>query len=212
MRLLRGVRLKHRLQFTFEERTGRQFENALAENLQRLIPQAALLSELKKMGDEPSPADTVKELESTGLLTLFFPPLPEEKINYAGLSKLEKLKKSLPLAPSGWTEGWRSFFIVLTENLSAKEKADTAGTLGIGKEDLESCKKLQANAKKLETALKSPNLRKPSRFTNWFVLPRRMWCSTSFSNPPKDWCRTASAITSRSICPWFRRFPNLNFP
>jgi tRNA nucleotidyltransferase (CCA-adding enzyme) len=163
VRLLRGIRLKHRLQFTFEERTARQFENALAENLQRLIPQAGLLGELKRLGDEPSLTETVKELESTGLLALFFPPLPEGKINYAGVSKLEKLKKSLPLPPAGWTDGWRSFFIVLTENLSAKEKSDTAATLGMGKEDLESCKRLQANAKKLEAALKSPNLRRPSQ-------------------------------------------------
>jgi hypothetical protein len=33
----------------------------------------------------------------------------------------------------------------------------------MSREDLESCKKLQAQAKKLETALKSPNLRKPSQ-------------------------------------------------
>jgi tRNA nucleotidyltransferase (CCA-adding enzyme) len=163
VRLLRAIRLKHRLQFTFEERTLRQFENALTENLQRLIPQAALLGELKMLGDEPSPADTVKELETTGLLALFSKALASGKANYAGLSKLEKLKKSLPLAPSGWTEGWRSFFIVLAENLSPKEKTEMAAAVGMGREDLESCKKLQANAKKLESALKSPNLRKPSQ-------------------------------------------------
>lgn len=163
VRLLRAVRLKHRLQFTLEERTQRQFENALAENLQKLIPQAALLSELKLLGDEPAPADTVKELESTGLLALFSAGLASGKANYAGLSKLEKLKKSLPLAPAGWTEGWRSFYIVLTENLSPKEKAELAGAVGMDKQDLESCKKLQATAKKLEAALKSPNLRKPSQ-------------------------------------------------
>jgi tRNA nucleotidyltransferase (CCA-adding enzyme) len=163
VRLLRAIRLKHRLQFTFEERTLRQFDNALAENLQRLIPKEALLSELKMLGDEPSPADTVKELETTRLLALFSEALAAGKANYAGLSKLEKLKKSLPLAPAGWTEGWRSFFIVLTENLSPKEKAEMAASTGMGKDDLESCKKLQAHAKKLETALKSPNLRKPSQ-------------------------------------------------
>jgi tRNA nucleotidyltransferase/poly(A) polymerase len=163
VRLLRAIRLKHRFQFTFEERTLRQFENALLEELHRLIPQAALLHELKMLGDEPSPAEAVKELETTGLLALFSKGLAGGKANYAGLSKLEKLKKSLPLAPAGWTDGWRSFFIVLTENLSPKEKTELADTVGMGKDDLESCKKLQASAKKLEAALKSPNLRKPSQ-------------------------------------------------
>jgi tRNA nucleotidyltransferase (CCA-adding enzyme) len=163
VRLLRAIRLKHRFQFTFEERTLRQFENALAENLHLLIPKTALLNEFKLLGDEPSPAETVKELETTGLLTLFSKALGNGKGNYAGLSKLEKLKKSLPLPPAGWTDGWRSFFIVLTDTLSPKERADLAATVGIAKEDLESCKKLQATAKKLETALKSPNLRKPSQ-------------------------------------------------
>jgi tRNA nucleotidyltransferase (CCA-adding enzyme) len=163
VRLLRAIRLKHRFQFTFEERTLRQFENAVMENLHLLIPKPALLNELKMLGDEPSPAETLKDLETTGLLTLFSKALGTGKANYAGLSKLEKLKKSLPLPPAGWTDGWRSFFIVLTENLSVKEKADLATAVDMGKDDLESCKKLQASAKKLETALKSPNLRKPSQ-------------------------------------------------
>jgi tRNA nucleotidyltransferase (CCA-adding enzyme) len=163
VRLLRVVRLKHRLQFSLAERTKLQFENALSEDLHRLIPQAALLHELKMLGDEPSPADTVKELETTGLLGLFSKALAGGKANYAGLSKLEKLKKSLPLPPAGWTDGWRSFFIVLTEDLSVKDKSELAANVGLSKEDLESCKKLQASAKKLEAALKSPNLRKPSQ-------------------------------------------------
>jgi tRNA nucleotidyltransferase/poly(A) polymerase len=158
VRLLRAIRLKHRLQFNFDERTLRQFDNALAEDLQSLISKPALLSELKMLGDEPSPSETVQELQSKGLLALFSNSLAAGKANYSGLSKLEKLKKSLPLPPTGWTDGWRSFYIVLTENLSPKEKAEL-----LGKEDLDSCKKLQASAKKLEAALKSPNLRKPSQ-------------------------------------------------
>jgi tRNA nucleotidyltransferase/poly(A) polymerase len=163
VRLLRAVRFKHRLQFTFEERTQRQFDNAVMENLQRLIPKASLLSELKMLGDEPGPADTVKELETTGLLLLFSKALAAGKANYVGLSKLEKLKKSLHLAPAGWTDGWRSFLLVLNESLTPKEKAEMAEAAGLDKEDLESCKRLQIQAKKLETALKSPNLRKPSQ-------------------------------------------------
>jgi tRNA nucleotidyltransferase (CCA-adding enzyme) len=163
VRILRAVRFKHRLQFTMEERTARQFDNAMAENLQRLIQPPALLSEWKKLGDEPSPAETVKELETTGLLALFSKALAAGKVNYAALSKLEKLKKSLPLAPAGWTDGWRSFFVVVTGDLSPKERNEMTAAIGMSAQDLESCKKLQAHAKKLETALKSPNLRRPSQ-------------------------------------------------
>jgi tRNA nucleotidyltransferase (CCA-adding enzyme) len=163
VRLLRAIRFKHRLGFTLEERTARQFENSLAENLQRLIPATALLHELKALGDEPSPAETIKELETNGLLALFSKALAAGKIDYASLHKLEKLKKSLPLGPSGWTEGWRSFFIVLTERMSPKDRAELVANIGVKKEDLESCKKLQAHAKKLETVLKSATLRKPSQ-------------------------------------------------
>jgi tRNA nucleotidyltransferase (CCA-adding enzyme) len=162
-RLLRAVRLKHRLQFTVDERTKLQIENATAEKLHLQISKEVLLSELKKIGDEPSPAETVKELETTGLLTAYCKALAAGKANYTGLTKLEKLKKSLPLPPNGWTDGWRTFFILLTETLSAKDKAELVASIGMSKEDLESCKKLQVAAKKLETALKSPNLRKPSQ-------------------------------------------------
>ncbi len=162
-RLLRAIRLKHRLQFTLEERTARQFENAISEELQLLIPPALLLDELKRLGDERNPADTVKELEACGLLKLYSSALAEGKWNYAAVAKLEKLKKSLPLASHGWTDGWRSFFVVLTTDLSPKERADLASRIGLSEDALESCRRLQAHARKLEAALKSTNLRKPSQ-------------------------------------------------
>jgi tRNA nucleotidyltransferase (CCA-adding enzyme) len=162
-RLLRLIRLKHRLQFTVAERTARQFENAIEENLQRLIPASVLLDELKRLGDEPTPSETVKELETTKLLALFSPALAGSKVNYPALAKLEKLKKNLPLGSSGWVDGWRSFFIVLTASLTNAEKNDLYARVGMKPADVESCKKLQASARKLEAALKSPNLRKPSQ-------------------------------------------------
>jgi tRNA nucleotidyltransferase (CCA-adding enzyme) len=162
-RLLRLIRLKHRLQLTVEERTGRQFQNALDENLQRFIPVSCLFQEFRHIGDEPTPSEILRELESTGLLRLFSTALTGAKLNLPAVTKLEKLKKSLPLGGTGWFEGWRSLALVLTEKLTTREKADFHSALAMGKLEVESCKKVQAHAKKLETSLKSPTLRKPSQ-------------------------------------------------
>jgi hypothetical protein len=153
VRLLRAVRFKHRFKLTVEPRTQRQFENAIAEELHRQIPVWSLAGELKRLGDEPSPVDVVRDLESSGLLSLYSGALAGN-VNYSGLSKLEKLKKSLPLPPAGWTEGWRSFAIVLSGE----------GKLAVlDHVDEECCRKLREDAKTLEAVLKSPNLRRPSQ-------------------------------------------------
>lgn len=163
VRLLRFVRLKHRLHFGSDERTARQFQNAIDENLEKLIPPALLFEELRRMGDEPAPSEILKELEEKGLLKLFSKALTGEKVNYAALAKLEKLKKSLPFGNSGWLDGWRSFLAVLTEKLNPRERAELFENVGMGREDMESGKKLQAQARKLENALKPANLHKPSQ-------------------------------------------------
>ncbi len=162
-RLLRLVRMKHRLQFAVEERTARQFQNALDENLQKTISTACLFEELRRWGDEPSPSEVLRDLESTGLLALFSDALAGPKLNLANVAKLEKLKKSLPLGGTGWWEGWRSLVTVLGEKLSPREKAALYESTGIGKLDVEGVKKVAVHAAKLQTSLKSPSLRKPSQ-------------------------------------------------
>jgi tRNA nucleotidyltransferase (CCA-adding enzyme) len=162
-RLLRLIRLKHRLQFTVEERTARQFQNSLDDNLQRFISPPCLFEEFRHLGDEPTPSEVLRELETTGLLALFSQALTGAKLNLPAVAKLEKLKKSLPLGGAGWSEGWRSLLLVLTEKLSPREKSDLYTALDMGKEEVESCKKVLAQSKKLETALKSTALRKPSQ-------------------------------------------------
>ncbi|MCU1259926.1 MAG: Polynucleotide adenylyltransferase region [Bryobacterales bacterium] len=162
-RLLRLIRLKHRLQFTVQERTAQQFQNALDENLHRFITQASLLEEFRHIADEPSPSEILRDLESSGLLALFSKALAGPKLNLAAVTKLERLKKSLPLGGPGWLEGWRSFLNVVTEKLSPREKTELHEALGISKQDVESAKKVPVQAKKLETSLKSATLRKPSQ-------------------------------------------------
>lgn len=163
VRLLRLIRLKHRLHFAIEERTARQFQNALDENLQRLISAPELLEELRHLADEPAPSEVLKELGEKGLLGLFSKTLSAEKVNYAALGKLEKLKRSLAVGGNGLMEGWRAFLTVLTAELTPRERTDLFQTVGMSREDVEGGKRLQAQSKKLETTLKSANLHKPSQ-------------------------------------------------
>ncbi|MGI8989227.1 MAG: hypothetical protein ACR2I2_06545 [Bryobacteraceae bacterium] len=161
-RLLRLVRLRHRLQFAVEERTARQFENALEAGLQRLILERALFAELRNIAEEPSPLDVLRDLEKLHLLALFSRSLTAANLNAAALTKLEKLRKTLPLGTIGGFGSWRMFLAVLTEKLSTREKADLYRAMAMTKEEIGSGKKLADHAQKLERSLKSASLQKPS--------------------------------------------------
>lgn len=161
-RLLRLVRLRHRLQFAVEERTARQFENAIEAGLPQLIPKRALFAELRNIADEPSPLEVLRDLEILHLLPLFSPSLAAANLNAAALAKLEKLRKTLPLGTTAGFGSWRMFFVVLMEKWSARERADLVRTVEMTKDEIEAGKKLAAHAQKLERSLKSARLQKPS--------------------------------------------------
>ncbi|MDQ6705661.1 MAG: hypothetical protein M3Z85_06825 [Acidobacteriota bacterium] len=161
-RLLRLVRLRHRLQFAIEERTARQFENALESGVQKSIPKRALFAELRHIAEEPSPLEVLRDLEKLHLLPLFSPSLTAANLNAAALTKLEKLRKTLPPGGTAGFGSWRMFLLVLTEKLSTREKADLYRTMAMTKEEIETGKKLAAHAQKLEQILKSARLQKPS--------------------------------------------------
>ena len=92
-RLLRLVRLRVRLAFTMEERTRLQFDNARAAHLENLIPPRTLWDELKRISEEPSPAEVVRALELDGLLGLYSPALSGAKLNLPALTRLEKAER-----------------------------------------------------------------------------------------------------------------------
>ncbi len=162
-RLPRLIRLQHRLQFTIEERTARQFENALASNLQRFIPKRAAFAELHDIAEESSPLEILRDLEKWKLLALFSNSLKADNLNAAALTKLEKLRKGMPWAALEDQGAWRIFLFVLTEKLSAREKADLYRTMQMSKDEIHSGKQLAAHARKLEQVLKSERLQKPSQ-------------------------------------------------
>ena len=161
-RLLRLVRFRARMEFAVEERTLTQMANAIESDVQRLIPAKALGEELRRIAIEDNVAEIVKGLEEAGLLALFSAALSGPKNNAAGLARYEKLLRMLPDDPR-----WRSarlgpFLYVLTEKLAPKEKQALIHATELSKADADCWLKLEVRARKLETAVRSTKIRKPS--------------------------------------------------
>ncbi len=159
-RLLRLVRFQVRLGFTVEERTQGQAANAREAEAEKSISSKALGEELKRIAAEDSPAEILKVLEDSGLAKLF---LPEGKFNLAGLAKLEKLARLLP--DQAGLRGARlgPFLYVVAEKLTPKERQALLKATALSKADTDLWQKLEGRAKKLETALRSARIRKPSQ-------------------------------------------------
>jgi hypothetical protein len=118
---------------------------------------------LKHIASEPNPPDLVRTLAEEGLLALMSPALTEAKLNLPGLAKLEKVRRLLPPEAGTAAANWGPFLHVFTEPLSAKEKAALIKQIEMSKPEVDAWQKLPARAKKLETALKSARLKKPSQ-------------------------------------------------
>jgi tRNA nucleotidyltransferase/poly(A) polymerase len=161
-RLLRLCRFRVRLGFTVEERTQMQVANAREAEVEKRIGGKALGGELKRIAVEDHPAEILKALEEAGLLGLFSPVLAG-KLNAQGLAKFERIWGLLPDDIR-----WRSarlgpVLYAITEKLSAKEEQALIKTCELAKADVDRWQKLEARSKKLESALKSPRIRKPSQ-------------------------------------------------
>jgi tRNA nucleotidyltransferase/poly(A) polymerase len=161
-RLLRLVRLRYRLGYAIESRTEMQLANAREADVVKLIPAKAFGEELRRIAVEDNPAEILKGLEESGLLAEFAPALAGAKLNLPGLSKLEKLEKLLPDDPATRAARTGPFFFALFEKLSAKERQAVIKTSEFSKHEVGEWQKLEARAKKLESALKSAKIRKPS--------------------------------------------------
>lgn len=162
-RLLRLLRFRVRLGFTIEERTQMQVANAREAEVEKLIPPRVFADELKRISAEDSPAEILKALEEAGLLALFAPTLAGPKSNLAGLAKFEKLARLLPDEARTRTARLGPFLYALTEKLNAKEKQALIKSTEMHKTEVDAWQKLEARAKKLETALRSARIRKASQ-------------------------------------------------
>jgi tRNA nucleotidyltransferase (CCA-adding enzyme) len=160
-RLLRLVRFKVRLGFTIEERTQMQIANAREAEVEKRIPARALGEELKRISAEDNPTEILQGLEEAGLLVLFSPALIG-KLNVAGLGKLEKAYHVLPDDARWRAARFGTFMHCLAEKLTPKDKQSLIKATELPKSDVDQWQKTEAHAKKLETALRSPKIRKPS--------------------------------------------------
>jgi len=161
-RLLRLVRFRVRMGYGVEERTQMQVANAREAEVEKRIPGKALGAELRRIAVEDNSAEILKGLGEGGLLSLFSPALAAGKLNAQGLARFEK---GCHLTPDDTR--WRAarlgvFLYAATEKLSAKEEQALIKTCELAKSDIERWKKVEPRAKKLENALKSARIRKPS--------------------------------------------------
>jgi tRNA nucleotidyltransferase (CCA-adding enzyme) len=161
-RLLRLVSFQVRLGFTIEERTQQQVANAREAEVEKLIPGRTLGEELKRIAAEDNAGEILKALDDAGLLALFSPAIAGPKLNLPSLVKFEKAAHLLPDELRFRTARWGTFFYAVTEKLTAKERQALIKHLELTKADVEAWQKLEARSKKLEAALKSARVRKPS--------------------------------------------------
>jgi tRNA nucleotidyltransferase (CCA-adding enzyme) len=162
-RLLRLIRLSVRLGFAIESRTELQVQNARLAEVEKSIPPRAFGEELRKIAAEDDPAGILKALDEAGLVSIFVPPLTGPKLNVAGLAKFEKLARLMPDDPKTRAARLLPFYCVLMEKLSPKERQALAHGAELTKAELSSLQKLEPKVKKLEAALRSVRIKKPSQ-------------------------------------------------
>jgi tRNA nucleotidyltransferase/poly(A) polymerase len=162
VRLLRLLRFQVRLGFSIEERTQMQYANAREAEVEKAISARSLLEELRRIAGEDNPSELLRVLDQAGLLALFSPALAGEKLPLAGIGKFEKAAAVLPDDAPSRAARFGPFLCALTEKLAPKEKQALIQSTGMLKADLDLWQKVEVRARKLENALKSARIRKPS--------------------------------------------------
>ncbi|MEP6714211.1 MAG: hypothetical protein ABJC09_01475 [Terriglobia bacterium] len=159
-RLFRLIRFRHTLGFEIAPRTQSQMENALLEGYQKLATPSTPASEIRAVALDPNAVAMLEELDRHGLLKSISPALTGAKLNTAGLTKFEKVAHVVQ--PASAKGGWLAFLSVLVENLNVKEAADAVRAFELSAQEMAAWKKLDAQAKKLESTLKSAKVTRPS--------------------------------------------------
>ncbi|MDE3196184.1 MAG: CCA tRNA nucleotidyltransferase [Acidobacteriota bacterium] len=165
-RLFRLIRFRYVLGFDMVPRTQSQFENALEENYQKVASPTALAHEIRAAAGDVSVVGMLEAFDSHRLLNLLSPGLTGAKLNAPGLTKLEKMLHAT--LPPGTPGGSLALLSVLTELLNTHERAAVVRAFALPNAEAAEFRKLDAAAKKLESALKSARIRRPSDV--WNVL------------------------------------------
>lgn len=161
-RLLRLIRFRVRFGYEIEERTKSQYANAREAEVESYIQPRALYQELRQISMEPKVWEVISALESEKLLALFSPVWTGAKLNPGAFQKIEKVR-GLIHSDGDFKVDWYALILnVLTQNLTAKEKAALVQQTAMEKEEADPWQKLEARAKKLEAVLKAPKLNRAS--------------------------------------------------
>jgi len=159
-RIPRLVRFQHALGFEVADRVKSQLENAISERYLNGLAPAALAREIRALAGEPCVLAALEAYDGLGLTKTLAPGLTGAGLNAAGLARFDRLRQSvIPFASGG---GWLAFLAVLTENLSAADKTEVLRAFEPTGEETLAFGKLAAQSKKLEAALRSAKIRRPS--------------------------------------------------
>ena len=159
-RVFRLIRFKHVMGFEIAPRTQSQLDNAVLGDYLHPDP-AALAADLRALASHESSVAAIEDLDRLGLLKLVSPALTGDKLNAQGLTRFEKQAHSV--FPAGTEGGWLAFLTVMLELLTPKDRAAALKALVLTAAELKMFQKLEAAEKKLESALKSPKIHKPSQ-------------------------------------------------
>jgi len=159
-RIFRMIRFKYVLGFEIAARTQSQIENALLDEYQKLVPVEALVAEIRALSSSENAVAGLEAFDALGLLTLISPALTGLNLNAAGLTRFEKLAHTV--LPHDATGGWLAFLTVLMEKMTPKERGDVLRALHLPRAEADGLRKLPSEMKKLEAALKSAKITKPS--------------------------------------------------
>ena len=163
-RIFRLIRFQYVLGFEIAPRTQSQIENALEGEYYKAAPVSALTSEIRALSESENASAALEAFDRLGLLKVISPAITGANLNAAGLARFEKLAHTVlpPGAVQAASGGWLAFLTVLTEKLAPRESADLVRAFELPRKEAEGFKKLAAGAKKLESALKSARITRPS--------------------------------------------------
>jgi tRNA nucleotidyltransferase (CCA-adding enzyme) len=159
-RIFRLIRFQYVLGFEVAPRTQSQIENALTGEYHKEAPPSVLAAEIKALSDSENAVAALEAYDRLGLLKIISPALTGAKLNAQGLARFEKLAHTV--LPGDAKDGWLAFLTVLTEKMNSRDEADLLRKFQLPRKEMDGLRKLPSRAKKLEAALKSTRITKPS--------------------------------------------------
>jgi tRNA nucleotidyltransferase (CCA-adding enzyme) len=152
VRMLRAVRFRTRLQFSFEQKTAALYQAAKDDDVQQRASGEGLAQELRHIARERNPSEVLKSLEKETLLQVIHPRLAGNRINYKGIGDAAKISQAY--APMGIRPPSLHLFLhLLIAKLPPRDQAQIFKRLNLAKTDLAALRDLESEAKRLQKEL-----------------------------------------------------------